>query len=322
MSTTLVRFRLPVIAAAGLIALAGCAAQPHDGMSPTPTVSTASVPAVYRARKDELEPDITVPAISAKYLNDRNRRQWVDYNGPEPVGTIVIDPYARFAYHIKEPGRAMRMGVAVGKAGKGFSGTATIRRKEVYPSWTPTNNMIRTDPDLYGPLAGGLKGGLENPLGARALYLYKNGRDTYYRLHGTMDPSSIGKATSAGCIRFFNQDIMDMFDETEIGTKVKVRTLAESLEYEGPVTQLHSGYVVSSSNTAAIEADAKAWDEGKIEDPAISDAEAHDRAVAAAKAQAAGEDPVAAAEAAEEADAQIYPATTTEAERDAALSGN
>ncbi|WP_339108397.1 L,D-transpeptidase [Thioclava sp. GXIMD4216] len=321
MSSLFVRFRLPMIAAAGLVALAGCAAQPHTD-SPSTRISTASVPAEYRARQDELEPDVTVPAINPRYLTERNRRQWVDYNGPEAVGTIVVDPYARVAYHIVAPGRAMRMGVAVGKAGKGFSGTAVIRRKEVYPSWTPTKNMIRNDPDLYGPLSGGLKGGLENPLGARALYLYKNGRDTYYRLHGTMDPSSIGKATSAGCIRFFNQDIMDMFDETDLGTVVKVRSKAESLKMEGPMTELHSGYVVPSSDTAAIEADAKAWDEGKIEDPAISDKEAHDRAVAAAKAQASGGDPVAAAEAAEKADEAIYPAAMTDAEREAALSGN
>ncbi|TQS70510.1 L,D-transpeptidase [Rhodobacteraceae bacterium] len=235
-----------------------------------------------------------IPAVNPKYLNERNRRQWVDYSGPEPVGTIVVDPYARVAYHVKAPGRAMRMGIAVGKAGRGFNGTATIRRKEEYPSWTPTKNMIRTDPDVYGPLSGGLPGGLENPLGARALYLYRGGRDTYYRLHGTMDPASIGKATSAGCIRFFNQDIIDMYDETGLGTKVKVRSKAESLRMEGKMVELHTGYVVSASNTDAIAADEAAWAEGKVEDPAVAEQEAHRRAVAAAEAQSQGRDPAAA----------------------------
>ena len=110
--------------------------------------------------------------------------------------------------------------------------------------------MIRTEPELYGQFAGGLKGGLDNPLGSRALYLYRNGRDTYYRIHGTMDPSSIGKATSAGCIRLFNQDIMDLFDETDLGARVKVRSQAESVQREGPMIETPEGYVVPASEAA------------------------------------------------------------------------
>ncbi|OCX61097.1 hypothetical protein BFP70_16745 [Thioclava sp. SK-1] len=278
--------RRPALMLLALAALAGCAAEPG---APTARISSASVPPEYQARQDELDPTVVVPAVSPRYLNERNRRRWVNYDGPEAVGTIVIDPYARVAYHVKAPGRAMRMGIAVGKEGKGFAGTAVIRRKEVFPSWTPTANMIRTDPDLYGPLRDGLPGGLDNPLGARALYLYKGNRDTYYRLHGTMDPSSIGKATSAGCIRFFNQDIMDMYDETDTGTVVKVRSEAESLAMEGPMVELHSGYVVPASDVAAIDADQRAWESGQIEDYAQVEAESHERAVAAANAQASGQ---------------------------------
>ncbi|HEY0213133.1 MAG TPA: L,D-transpeptidase [Paenirhodobacter sp.] len=238
------------------------------------------VPPVYRAREDG---DYAIPAVSPDYLNERNRRTWVDYNGPEPAGTIVVDPYARVLYHVVEPGRAMRFGVAVGKAGRGFAGDAVIRRKEEYPYWAPTKNMIRTEPDLYGPLAGGLPGGLDNPLGARALYLYRNGKDTYYRIHGTMDPSSIGKATSAGCIRLFNQDIIDLFEEAGLDTKVHVRSRSESLDLEGPMVELHTGYVVHADDTAAIEADRKAWEAGKIPDLATVEAEQHQAAVQSAE---------------------------------------
>jgi lipoprotein-anchoring transpeptidase ErfK/SrfK len=226
------------------------------------------VPSEYAAREDGTR---VVPAVNSKYLNERNKRRWVAYNGPEEVGTIVVDPYARVLYHIYEEGRAMRFGVAVGKAGLGFSGTGVIRRKEENPNWTPTQNMIRREPDVYGPLKGGLKGGLDNPLGARALYLYRNGRDTMYRIHGTMDPSSIGKATSAGCIRLFNQDVMDMFDEVPLNTKVKVRTKAESLELEGEMVELSTGYLVPAASFEVIDAD-RAMQEQAAQDDAAREA--------------------------------------------------
>jgi len=180
--------------------------------------SSFSAPPEYAERVDG---EYVIPAVSPAYLNERNRRQWVDYNGSEEPGTLVVDPFARFLYHVVEPGLAMRFGIAVGREGYGFRGDADVRRREEYPGWMPTQNMIRQEPDLYGPLAAGLPGGLDNPLGARALYLYRGGVDTMYRIHGTMDPSSIGKATSAGCIRLFNQDIIDLFDESELGMHVK-----------------------------------------------------------------------------------------------------
>ena len=237
-----------------LLAVAACGAAPNSG------VSGFAGPAEYRAREDG---ERVVPAVNPKYLNERNKRRWVDYNGPEEVGTIVVDPYARVLYHVYEPGRAMRFGVAVGRAGLGFAGTGVIRRKEEYPSWTPTQNMIRREPEVYKALAGGLKGGLDNPLGARALYLYRNGRDTMYRIHGTMDPSSIGKATSAGCIRLFNQDVIDMFDEVPLGTLVKVRTKAESLELEGEFVELSTGYLVPEASFEVIDADRAAREQSE-----------------------------------------------------------
>ena len=151
-----------------------------------------------------------------------------------------------------ENNEAMRFGIAVGRAGRGYHGSATIRRKAAWPSWRPTDNMIRTEPELYAQFAGGVKGGMENPLGPRALYLYEGDRDTYYRIHGTLDPSSVGKATSAGCIRLFNQDIMDLFDEIPTGTTVRVRSQSESRQMEGPLIETPEGYVLPASEAAAL----------------------------------------------------------------------
>ena len=95
-------------------------------------------------------------------------------------------------------------------------------RKQAWPSWTPTANMVRTQPELYGPLKGGLKGGVDNPLGSRALYLYKGGRDTMYRIHGTDAPWTIGTAVSKGCIRMYNEDVLDLYPRVPVGTRVTV----------------------------------------------------------------------------------------------------
>lgn len=239
--------RLASLFAALALGLAACAPTAE-----TPNVTetrSASVPPMYQARQDR-GPNgeiIDIPAVRAAYLTDRNRRQLVPFNGSEPAGTIVVDPYARVLYHVQPGGQAQRFGVAVGRAGKGFEGRATIARKAAWPSWRPTDNMIRTEPELYSQFAGGLTGGMHNPLGSRALYLYQGSRDTYYRIHGTMDPSSIGKATSAGCIRLFNQDIIDLFEQVPNGTQVVVRSQSDSLRYEGPMIETPEGYVIPAS---------------------------------------------------------------------------
>lgn len=237
--------RLAMLISAAALGLAACTPTPPT----TASLSNSSVPAIYQARTDT-GPDgnpIEIKAVRGAYLTNRNQRQRVAYNGSEAPGTIVVDPYARVLYDVLENGEAMRFGIAVGRAGKGFAGNGVISLKRQWPSWTPTQNMIRTEPELYSQFKGGLSGGINNPLGSRALYLYRNGRDTYYRIHGTMDSSSIGKATSAGCIRLFNQDIMDLYDETTLGTRVKVRSPAESLQLEGRMVETPEGYVVPAS---------------------------------------------------------------------------
>ena len=108
-----------------------------------------------------------------------------------------------------------------------------MQRKADWPGWTPTRNMLRTEPEVYGPFAKGIPGGVASPLGARALYLYRGGRDTYFRIHGTNDVRSIGNANTAGCIRLFNQDVIHLAERTPMGTEVIVRTYEESVAAEG-----------------------------------------------------------------------------------------
>ncbi|MDE1569327.1 L,D-transpeptidase [Aquabacter sp. P-9] len=160
---------------------------------------------------------VNVAEIDPKYL-----RQEVPFSGNYPPGTIVVNVEERFLYLVQPGGKAIRYGVGVGKQGYSYRGWATIKRKEKWPSWTPTANMIRLQPERYGPYASGMPGGETNPLGPRALYLYDGDRDTMFRLHGTIEPWSIGEQVSSGCIRLLNQDIIDLYERVPLGTRVYV----------------------------------------------------------------------------------------------------
>ncbi len=177
--------------------------------------------------------EYTLPAVDPQYLEEPNRRALVPYVHPDAPGTIVVDPFAKFLFYVLPDGQAMRYPIAVGREGKGFRGTATVGRKEAWPGWQPTANMLRTEPEVYRPFARGIPGGVASPLGARALYLYRGGKDSHYRIHGTNDMGSIGNSGSAGCIRLFNHDIIDLFNRVGVGAPVRVRTLEESIHYEG-----------------------------------------------------------------------------------------
>ena len=139
-----------------------------------------------------------------------------------PSGTVVIDHKSRYLYLILHNGRARRYAVGVGSVAMTWKGTARIAKKREWPSWTPTKYMIHRNPKKYGPWAGGMPGGPNNPLGARALYLHQNGRDTLYRIHGTNDPWSVGTNNTSGCIRMINDHVIDLYDRVPIGTKVIV----------------------------------------------------------------------------------------------------
>ncbi len=147
------------------------------------------------------------------------RRQDVRWNGREEAGSVVVDVAARHLYVIGGQGKAIRFGIAVGREGVGWSGTTVVGRKAKWPTWTPTAGMRQRNPKL--PVQ--VKGGPENPLGARALYLYRDGRDTLYRIHGTNEPWSIGKAASSGCFRMLNEDVFELYGSVPVGARVYVR---------------------------------------------------------------------------------------------------
>jgi lipoprotein-anchoring transpeptidase ErfK/SrfK len=180
------------------------------------TTERASQKANYAARTDEAHP---LPAMPVKA---ELRRTEVDFSGAYNAGTIVINTPQRRLYYVLGNGRAIRYAISVGREGLELRGNAYIGRKAEWPSWTPTANMIRRDPKKYGPLAGGMKGGLNNPLGARAMYLYRGGGDTNFRIHGTNQPKSIGYAMSSGCIRMLNHDVIDLYSRANVGGKVVV----------------------------------------------------------------------------------------------------
>ncbi|MGV2169696.1 L,D-transpeptidase [Agrobacterium sp. 16-172Ci] len=172
----------------------------------------------YAAKPEEKFP---LPAMHLDKVKPELRRQEVTYDTMHPAGTVVVDTPARRLYYVMGDGRAMRYGVGVGRQGLALKGDAYIGRKAEWPSWTPTANMMRRDPRNL-KFAGGMAGGPNNPLGARALYLYRGGNDTMFRLHGTNQPQSIGHAMSSGCIRMLNHDIIDLYSHVPVGSKVVV----------------------------------------------------------------------------------------------------
>lgn len=221
--------------ALALGSLAACATTPDDSLG------ELVVPGVQYL--DDYGPlfdaGYTLPPVPEEFTQGVNRRMTGVYVGEQSPGTIDVDPYAKLLYFIPESGPqdAIRYPVGVGRAGLAFVGNGTIQLKRKWPGWTPTQNMLRREPEVYGPFRRGIPGGLRSPLGARALYLFRNGRDTFYRIHGTNDLTSIGNSGSAGCIRMFNQDIIDLYERVPTGTRVHVRSEAESLridpEYHG-----------------------------------------------------------------------------------------
>lgn len=161
--------------------------------------------------------------LDPKYLPQK-----VKFRTLEKTGTIVVDTDKRFLYLVLGWGKARRYGVGVGQDALSWSGSAKIGKKAEWPKWTPTNEMIAREPDKFAKFKNGMPGGLDNPLGARALYLHQGRNDTYFRIHGTTAPESIGTASSNGCIRMVNEHVMDLYERVPIGTKVVVMNSAPS----------------------------------------------------------------------------------------------
>ena len=178
----------------------------------------------YRAMYAAIDTEpFPVPAVDLGTVNPDFLRREVAYATREQPGTIVVDTAARYAYLVLENGRALRYGVGVGReAAFNFQGSALILHKAEWPRWTPTPAMIAREPERYAKYAGGVSGGPGNPLGPRALYLFKDGKDTMYRLHGTTEPETIGSTVSSGCVRLLNQDIIDLYRRVPLASKVVV----------------------------------------------------------------------------------------------------
>ncbi|HAT87665.1 MAG TPA: hypothetical protein DCS30_18010 [Rhizobiales bacterium] len=196
------------------LGLAGCQS------TRTAPLKTAklSVPDMYQARPKERFP---LPAIKPGDVPRKFWRKLVDDPTGERPGTLVVDTPHKYLYWVMEDGKAMRYGIGVGRQGFSWAGRANIAWKRAWPTWTPPSEMIDRQPELE-KWRKGMPPGLGNPLGARALYIFQGGKDTLYRLHGTNEPRSIGKAVSSGCIRLLNQDIIDLYNRVPKNTPIVV----------------------------------------------------------------------------------------------------
>ncbi|WP_036263859.1 L,D-transpeptidase [Methylocapsa aurea] len=168
-----------------------------------------------------------VPAVKLSEVNAAFLRKNVAYDTKEPPGTIVVDPANHYLYHVEEGGRATRYGVGVGREGFVWSGVATINSKQEWPDWYPPKEMLDRRPELKKQMSQlrsgtGMAGGPDNPIGARGMYLWQGKVDTLFRIHGTNEPWTIGKSVSSGCIRMINQDVIDLYARTPVGTRVVV----------------------------------------------------------------------------------------------------
>jgi lipoprotein-anchoring transpeptidase ErfK/SrfK len=151
------------------------------------------------------------------------KRQTVSFDGSEAAGTIIVDPRQHFLYYVLGGGKAVRYGVGVGRSGFGWRGVVHVGQKAEWPVWTPPKEMIDRERRRGRIIPAQMKGGIKNPLGARALYLYDTEGDTGYRIHGTSEPWTIGLNVSSGCIRLVNDDVIDLYKRVGVGTKVIVR---------------------------------------------------------------------------------------------------
>lgn len=232
-------------------ALAGCSRTADLALAPSPTlppvpatpaVAPLPVPPLADEKTASIRPDAPVdadlaaakqmygamsdgsfnlPAIPIEKLDRKHWRKLVEDPTGEAPGTIVVHLQQRHLYLVQANGEALRYGVSIGKDGFAWSGRAVVDHARKWPTWTPPSEMVGRKPEL-ARFAGGQPGGLDNPLGARALYIYQDGKDTLYRIHGTPEWKSIGKAASSGCVRMINQDVIDLYNRTSGNGKTPI----------------------------------------------------------------------------------------------------
>jgi len=205
------RFLLGAAATIGALGLAGCASSGTD-------MSLAEAKLAYGPLPNERFP---VPAVNVSKINPKYLRRIVRYDTDEAPGTIIVDPRNYYVYRIEDNGMATRYGANVGRQGFLWSGDAYIGRKAEWPVWTPPREMIKRQPEV-AIYAGGMPPGLGNPLGARTLYLYQDGRYTLFTIYSTIMPETIGKGISSGCIGLLTQDMVHLYERTPVKTKVVV----------------------------------------------------------------------------------------------------
>lgn len=199
--------------------LAGCASTGNSRIAAdAPGQVPADVALMYGARPEERFP---LRAARMELVDPRYWRQLVDDPTGEVPGTVVVDTSSCFLYLVLDNGKAMRYGVGIGRDGFAWSGRARIQFKREWPVWTPPAEMIVRQPELE-PYRHGMAPGIDNPLGARALYIFKDGKDTIYRVHGNPDERTIGKAVSSGCVRLLQQDIIDLYSRVPSGSPIVV----------------------------------------------------------------------------------------------------
>jgi lipoprotein-anchoring transpeptidase ErfK/SrfK len=204
---------------AASLALAGCTTT-KTSLSSTkePNSIPEEIRAMYASMPHERFP---IPAVQIGLVDRIYWRQEVDNITGEKAGVVVVDTPNRFLYWTMDNGRAMRYGVGIGREGFAWSGRGHIAYGREWPTWTPPSEMIARDPSLE-KYRNGMEPGLKNPLGARALYIHKGNIDTLYRLHGTMEVHSIGKAVSSGCVRLLHQDVIDLYTRVKWGAPIVV----------------------------------------------------------------------------------------------------
>ncbi|OLP61136.1 hypothetical protein BJF93_02170 [Xaviernesmea oryzae] len=213
------------LAALGLSGCASTQTSPVPVAEVAPPVETSAYAFMYGPKPDEPYP---LPPIPYQKIPSRFLRQMVaDPTGEQP-GTLVVDTGGHFLYLTLGNGQAMRYGVGLGRAGFAWAGRGKIQYKRQWPRWTPPIEMVARQPELapYGVGTGGMEPGLKNPLGARALYIFQNGQDTLYRIHGSPEWWTIGKSVSSGCVRMINQDVVDLYDRVPDGTPIVVTDLS------------------------------------------------------------------------------------------------
>jgi len=207
--------------AVSAFALSGCTASSGLKGKAAGIPSRRQIAAMYAALPNEQFP---IPAVNLKKVPSKYYRKRVAYPTEEKPGTVVVDTGNFYLFHVEPDGKAMRYGVGLGRAGFEWSGRARIAWKRPWPKWTPPDEMIARQPELekYSARNGGMVPGLNNPLGSRALYIFQGNEDTLYRIHGSPEYWTIGKAVSSGCVRMINQDVIDLYDRVKSGSPIVV----------------------------------------------------------------------------------------------------